>query len=137
MQQIHTLFGPAMKKKLRSNFAWLSMTIKIYLCWCDLIEAENSNFLSINPVKTERTTFSMLSIPKCYFHTGSRGPHGPDRPSGENSNFQFQSNLLSLLFLSLKFLQIPLTWGPSLAKQVSEKYSIKVNTHSEGTGFLH
>ena len=24
-----------------------------------------SNFLSINPVKTERTIFSMLSIPKC------------------------------------------------------------------------
>ena len=40
VQQIHTLFGPAMKKKLRSNFPWLSMTIKIYLCWCDLVEAE-------------------------------------------------------------------------------------------------
>ena len=40
VQQIHTLFGPAMKKKLRSDFPWLSMTIKIYLYWCDLAEAE-------------------------------------------------------------------------------------------------
>ena len=42
------LFGPAMKKKLRSNFPWLSTTIKIYHCSCDLLEAKTHNFLSIN-----------------------------------------------------------------------------------------
>ena len=32
VQKVHTLSGPAKKKKLMSNFPWLSTTIKIYHC---------------------------------------------------------------------------------------------------------
>ena len=55
---------------------------------------ESSNFLSINPVKTERTIFSMLSIyQNVKFLTGSRGPHGPDLPSPFARKFQLFSSV--------------------------------------------
>ena len=46
--QMCALVSPAMKKKLRSNFPWLSTTIKIYHCPCDLLQAKTHNSLSIN-----------------------------------------------------------------------------------------
>ena len=60
------LFGPAMKKKLRSNFPWLSMTKIKYIIVDVIYWKQNTQFFKLkikNLVKTEpqNVTFSLVA----------------------------------------------------------------------------
>ena len=72
-----------MKKKGRSNFLWLSTTIKkTYHCPCDLRQAETHNFLS-------KSCYDRTALFNVKFFSGSRGPRGPDLLSPFGRKFFF------------------------------------------------
>ena len=78
------------KMKLWSNFPWLSTTIKIYHCWCDLLEAKTHNFLSINPVMQDRTdNLFNVKYSKMLSFSLVAEAHGPDLPSPFGRKFPF------------------------------------------------